>query len=192
MGEQIASQGLPLAVSPLVVAIAGTGNVSRGAIDALSALSDDVLTWVSPDELPRLSALHGTEGEHQRRVYACVVPTEDMVEPVDASEAFDRQHYYSSPHEYRPTFHRKIAPHTSLLVTTRERGSALPGDQCARRLRPELDLTYNVQRVYSLHTTYYTYYVLRTAHNAQRASRGKVYTGVAKTGTAHSPGRFST
>ena len=118
VGEQVASQGLPLAVSPLVVAIAGTGNVSRGAIDALSALSDDVLTWVSPDELPGLSALHGTEGEHQRRVYACVVPTEDMVEPVNASEAFDRQHYYSSPHEYRPTFHRKIAPHTSLLVTT--------------------------------------------------------------------------
>jgi hypothetical protein len=29
-----------------VICVAGTGNVSRGAIDAIKALGDDVIEWV--------------------------------------------------------------------------------------------------------------------------------------------------
>ena len=46
VGEQIRSNGLPAAFSPLVICVAGTGNVSRGAIDAIKALGDDVIEWV--------------------------------------------------------------------------------------------------------------------------------------------------
>jgi hypothetical protein len=44
---QIRSNGLPAAFAPLVICVAGTGNVSRGAIDAIKALGDDVIEWVS-------------------------------------------------------------------------------------------------------------------------------------------------
>ena len=40
VGAQIARGGLPAAVSPLVTTICGTGNVSKGAVDALGALGD--------------------------------------------------------------------------------------------------------------------------------------------------------
>ena len=50
VGEQIRSNGLPAAFSPLVICVAGTGNVSRGAIDAIKALGVDVIEWVSAAE----------------------------------------------------------------------------------------------------------------------------------------------
>ena len=50
VGAQIARGGLPAAVSPLVTTICGTGNVSKGAVDALGALGD-VLRCVTPAEL---------------------------------------------------------------------------------------------------------------------------------------------
>jgi hypothetical protein len=31
---------------------------------------------------------------------------------------FDRAHYYTHPEAYVPTFHKTIAPHISVLVTT--------------------------------------------------------------------------
>jgi alpha-aminoadipic semialdehyde synthase len=136
VGGQIATGGLPAAVSPLVTTICGTGNVSKGAIDALGSLGD-VVRWVTPAELPGLTSLHGTEGEHQRHVYACVVGTEHLVAHGEVHEGsphsphsphaagahrdsrpFERSHYYANPHEYIPTFHATIAPHTSLLVPT--------------------------------------------------------------------------
>ena len=121
-GQRIAAEGLPTDISPLVVTVAGTGNVSRGACHALSALGEETLKWVTPAELPALSALHGQPGEHQKHVYVCVAGTEHFVRKRDGGGAsdgsFDKQHYYTSPHEYEPTFHDTIAPHTSLLVTT--------------------------------------------------------------------------
>jgi hypothetical protein len=33
-----------------VICVAGTGNVSSGAIDAIKALGDDVIEWVSAAE----------------------------------------------------------------------------------------------------------------------------------------------
>ena len=124
VGRQIGAYGLPPAFSPFVVTICGTGNVSHGAVDALRALGDDVVSWVTPEELPALSEKLGTEGAHQRRVFACVTGTEHFVAREGgaaggaAGAPFDRAHYYANPHEYAPVFHRSVAPHTSLLVTT--------------------------------------------------------------------------
>ena len=77
---------------------------------------------MTPAELPALSALHERPGDHQKHVYVCVAGTEHFVRKRDVGGAsdgsFDKQHYYTSPHEYEPTFHDTIAPHTSLLVTT--------------------------------------------------------------------------
>lgn len=46
---------------------------------------------------------------------------EHFVQRADSSDptaAFDRNHYYSHPEAYVPTFHNEIAPHISMLVTT--------------------------------------------------------------------------
>jgi len=134
-GDQIREHGLPAAVSPFVVTVCGTGNVSRGARETLNALGPETVEWVTPEELPQLSKLLGTEGEHTRKVYACLVSAEHVVErcppdgavgpgrfsalsPAGEAAPFDRGHYYAHPHEYRPVFHDTIAPHTSMLVTT--------------------------------------------------------------------------
>ena len=138
VGQQVQAQGLPASVSPLVITIAGTGNVSRGALDALSALGAPVKR-VAPRDLASLSSLNETEGVHQKHIYVCVAGTEHLVarstHPASGSGSdsgtgpggslggggttnFDRGHYYRSPHEYAPVFHSQIAPHTSLLVTT--------------------------------------------------------------------------
>ena len=128
VGNQIASQGLPASISPFVVCVAGTGNVSRGAIESLNALGD-VVEWVSPEELPRLSSLVGTEGEHQHKVYGVITSAEHNVQPLaglgsttsagsGTTSEFDREHYYKHPEEYAPCFHKLIAPHITMLVTT--------------------------------------------------------------------------
>ncbi|EOD22102.1 Saccharopine dehydrogenase, partial [Emiliania huxleyi CCMP1516] len=116
-GEQVARAGLPAEYSPLVVCVAGTGNVSRGALDALDSLGE-VVERVAPSELARLSALAGTAGEHQHKVYVCVTGAQDFVRPARPGAAFDRAEYYASPTCYVPCFHETIAPHVSLLVPT--------------------------------------------------------------------------
>ena len=129
-------------------------------------LMASLIRWVSPEDLPSLSKLHGTHGSHQHKVYGCLVGTEHLVErsrcDLDARDAtstvgtehlversetvgdtggtagtagtggaaaaarfdpylatrFDRAHYYTHPEAYVPTFHKTIAPHISVLVTT--------------------------------------------------------------------------
>jgi len=117
VGAEIRANGLPAASSPMVVAICGRGSVSNGAADTLRALGDQTLEWVKPSELPALSRLHGSEGPHQKRVYACMVGTEDMVEHTDSSKSFQREHYLLNPDEYKPIFHERIAPHSTMVLT---------------------------------------------------------------------------
>ena len=106
-------------------------------------LMASLIRWVSPEDLPSLSMLHGTHGSHQHKVYGCLVGTEHLVERSDAvgdtggtagtggggaaaaarfdpnlATRFDRAHYYTHPEAYVPTFHKTIAPHISVLVTT--------------------------------------------------------------------------
>ncbi|KAG8376284.1 hypothetical protein BUALT_Bualt09G0047200 [Buddleja alternifolia] len=51
----------------------------------------------------------------KKKVYGCVVTCQDMVEHKDPSESFDKADYYAHPNNYRPVFHERIAPYTSVL-----------------------------------------------------------------------------
>jgi len=155
-------------------------------------LMASLIRWVSPEDLPSLSKLHGTHGSHQHKVYGCLVGTEHLVErsrcDLDARDAtstvgtehlversdavgdtgdtggtagtggtggaaaaarfdpnlatrFDRAHYYTHPEAYVPTFHKTIAPHISVLVTTMYTWTVrlwpCPACKCSpRRLNP--------------------------------------------------------
>lgn len=117
VGEEIATQGLPLGISPLVFVFTGSGNVCSGAQEIFKLLPH---TFVDPS---KLSELHKTETNQARhgskrifQVYGCIVTAQDMVEPKDPMKVFDKVDYYAHPEHYNPIFHEKIAPYTSVIV----------------------------------------------------------------------------
>ena len=109
IGEQIEREGLPNEITPLVVGIAGYGNVSRGAQEILDLLP---VTEIAPGEL---AALNATKGASNRVVYKVVFAEEDMVERREGDHPFDLQEYYDHPERYRGVFERYL-PHLDILV----------------------------------------------------------------------------
>ncbi|KAG4942368.1 hypothetical protein JHK85_047014 [Glycine max] len=117
VGEEIATQGLPLGICPLVCLFTGSGNVCSGAQEIFKLLPH---TFVDPS---KLRDLHRTDPDQPRhaskrvfQVYGCVVTAQDMVEPKDPVKVFDKADYYAHPEHYNPTFHEKIAPYASVIV----------------------------------------------------------------------------
>ncbi|XP_013735142.2 alpha-aminoadipic semialdehyde synthase isoform X1 [Brassica napus] len=119
VGEEIASQGLPLGICPLVFVFTGTGNVSLGAQEIFKLLPH---TFVEPSKLPELFvrdkgvSQNGKSTKRVHHVYGCISTSQDMVEHQDPSNSFDKADYYVHPEHYNPVFHEKIAPYTSVLV----------------------------------------------------------------------------
>ncbi|EPS62960.1 hypothetical protein M569_11828, partial [Genlisea aurea] len=119
VGEEIASNGLPLGICPLVFVFTGTGNVSQGAQEIFKLLPH---TFVEPSELPELfhkATSHSPLRKTSKRafqVYGCVVTSQDIVEHNNPSKPFDKVDYYAHPENYRPIFHEKIAPYSSVIV----------------------------------------------------------------------------
>ncbi|KAG7540562.1 Alanine dehydrogenase/pyridine nucleotide transhydrogenase N-terminal [Arabidopsis thaliana x Arabidopsis arenosa] len=119
VGEEIASQGLPLGICPLVFVFTGTGNVSLGAQEIFKLLPH---TFVEPSKLPELFvkdkgiSQNGKSTKRVYQVYGCIITSQDMVEHKDPSKSFDKADYYAHPEQYSPVFHEKISPYTSVLV----------------------------------------------------------------------------
>ncbi|CAH8320965.1 unnamed protein product [Eruca vesicaria subsp. sativa] len=119
VGEEIASQGLPLGLCPLVFVFTGTGNASLGAQEIFKLLPH---TFVEPSQLPELFvkdkgiSQNGKSTKRVHQVYGCIVTSQDMVEHQDPSKSFEKADYYAHPEHYKSVFHKKIAPYTSFLV----------------------------------------------------------------------------
>ncbi|CAJ1940610.1 unnamed protein product [Sphenostylis stenocarpa] len=117
VGEEIATQGLPLGICPLVFVFTGTGNVCSGAQEIFKLLPH---TFVDPSRLSDLHRMDTNQTRHASKrafqVYGCVVTAQDMVEPKDPTKVFDKADYYAHPEHYNPTFHEKIAPYASVIV----------------------------------------------------------------------------
>jgi alpha-aminoadipic semialdehyde synthase len=108
VGEQITREGLPKEIAPLVVGIAGYGNVSRGAQEILSLLP---VRDVSP---------HGLLGLRKEKVDRHVVHKTlfkevDTVEPVNPARPFHLEEFFSHPERYRGTFARFL-PHLDIVL----------------------------------------------------------------------------
>jgi alpha-aminoadipic semialdehyde synthase len=106
VGSMISHTGLPEAVTPVVVGIAGYGNVARGVREILTQLP---LREVSPDDLPNLAS-HAS----QRTIYQVTFREEHLVERIDGAP-FDLQDYYSHGDAYRSRFARHIEDLTILI-----------------------------------------------------------------------------
>ncbi len=109
VGKRIMVEGLPAQLTPLVIGIAGYGNVSRGAQSMLDLLP---IRQINPAELAALT----TSGDvDPHLVYKIVFKEEDTVTPVDQRKPFDLQEFYQHPDRYRSKF-RDYWPRLSVLV----------------------------------------------------------------------------
>ncbi|XP_038879308.1 alpha-aminoadipic semialdehyde synthase isoform X1 [Benincasa hispida] len=119
VGEEIATQGLPPEICPLVIVFTGSGNVSHGAQEIFKLLPH---TFVDPGKLPEICGKnvelrqHGATKKRVFQVFGSVVSCQHMVEHKDSTKKYDRVDYYAHPDQYRPIFHEKIAPYASVIV----------------------------------------------------------------------------
>ncbi|CAL5199116.1 unnamed protein product [Lathyrus oleraceus] len=117
VGEEIANHGLPLGICPLVFVFTGSGNVCSGAQEIFKLLPH---TFVDPSRLSELHKMEANKARHGSKrifqVYGCIVTAQDMVEPKDPMNVFDKVDYYAHPEHYNPIFHEKVAPYASVIV----------------------------------------------------------------------------
>ena len=103
VGERITSEGLPEIVSPLVIGIAGYGNVSKGA--------QEILGLLPIEEIPAADLLRETgpsQGPNRAVILTTVFREEDTVLPLVEGKAFDLDEYYAHPERYRAAFERYL------------------------------------------------------------------------------------
>jgi alpha-aminoadipic semialdehyde synthase len=108
-GEAIKNNGLPQELVPLVVGLAGYGNVSKGCQEVLDHLP---IENIEPEQL----AVFFEKGEFSdRKVYKVVFKEWHMVEPVSPENEFELQDYYKHPEKYRGIFPNHL-PYLTILM----------------------------------------------------------------------------
>ena len=107
VGERIRSGGLPDALAPLVIGVAGYGNVSKGVQEIL-----DLLPIVEKTPAGLLSrSFSASRGVLVKVVFR----EEDTVLRLDPSDPFELTEYYEHPERYRGAFARYL-PALHVLV----------------------------------------------------------------------------
>lgn len=116
MGELITKNGLPEALTPLVVAFTGSGNVAKGAREVFEQLPHE---YVTVAELATLKADVKAGKRAANKVYAVVVGSDGIAQlkgAENANKPFDRDDYLHNPSNYESKFHRTVLPHIHMLV----------------------------------------------------------------------------
>ena len=108
-GMEIAINGLPEGLSPMVIGFTGYGQVSNGAQEIANLLPS---IEVTPEELLRMQS----KGDFPSNVVIKVVFKEwHLSQPNDANINFDLQHYYAHPETYHNVF-EKYVPSLTILM----------------------------------------------------------------------------
>lgn len=103
VSQRLSKEGLPHDLGPVVVGLAGYGNVSRGAQEIIDLLAPK---WVRPDELSRVS---------DSGLYAVVFAEEHFAAPKGPDRSFDLQNYFDNPQQFFGIFERFL-PALTMLV----------------------------------------------------------------------------
>ncbi len=106
---RIEADGLAEEITPLIVGVAGYGNVSRGAQEVLDLLP---VVEIQPEQVASVAADPSASRHH---IYKVVFKEWHMVEPLLPGATFELQDYYNRPEAYRGVFGRYI-PHLTVLV----------------------------------------------------------------------------
>jgi saccharopine dehydrogenase (NAD+, L-lysine-forming) len=107
--EQIERKGLPEAICPMILGIAGYGNVSRGTQELLTHLP---VVEIAPEEI---EVIADSKEVSRQAIYKAVFKEEHMVEPVSPGDEFELQDYYQHPEKYRSKFETYL-PHLTILI----------------------------------------------------------------------------
>lgn len=107
IGKKIIDDGFPDEICPVVVGLAGYGNVSRGAQEILDILP---VEEIAPTKLESIGSNYS-----RNVIYKVVFKEENMVEKLIPASKFDLQHYYQHPEQYKSVFERYV-PHLSILM----------------------------------------------------------------------------
>lgn len=107
IGNKIKQEGFPDSIVPVVIGLAGYGNVSKGAQEIIDIL---------PIEEIDPSQLESTHMNPSNKViYKVVFKEKDMVERISNGKNFALQEYFNQPELYQPVFHNYV-PHLSILM----------------------------------------------------------------------------
>ncbi|KAI0739481.1 Saccharopine dehydrogenase-domain-containing protein [Daedaleopsis nitida] len=109
VGAQIASNGTPQSLGPLVIGVTGTGKVAEGA---LALLEDLPIQHIRVDQLRNIVTNPTTD---LHKIYVVHAHAKDYFVRRDG-RAYDRSDYYTHPDQYVSEFHTTIAPYLSLLL----------------------------------------------------------------------------
>jgi saccharopine dehydrogenase (NAD+, L-lysine-forming) len=109
VGSKIARDGFPAELLPVVVGVAGYGNVSKGAQEILDLLPVET---ISPQQLLTLT---GSDQVRRNVVYKVVFKEQDTVAPVEDNHPFDLAEFFQQPQRYRSRFEQYL-PHLTTLV----------------------------------------------------------------------------
>eukprot|EP01100_Stratorugosa_tubuloviscum_P006263 TRINITY_DN2710_c1_g1_i1.p1 TRINITY_DN2710_c1_g1~~TRINITY_DN2710_c1_g1_i1.p1 ORF type:complete len:943 (+),score=426.34 TRINITY_DN2710_c1_g1_i1:112-2940(+) len=110
MGREIANQGIPAELNPLVFVFSGTGSTSQGSQEVFRMLPHK---FVSVDELEQLVK---SKKADNKIVYGVIASSDTYIVPKNPSKKFTRKDYYANPQNYVSLFKNKIAPYISCLI----------------------------------------------------------------------------
>lgn len=109
VGREIAKNGLPDVLKPLVVGITGYGNVSKGAQEILSLLPT---MEIFPSDLLKLK---GQKKLPSNVLFKVVFKEEHLAKPNLKNKKFDLQEYYNHPERFKGVFEQYL-PHLKVLM----------------------------------------------------------------------------
>jgi len=110
-GARIVAEGLPREITPLIVGVAGYGNVGRGIQEILTDLPT---IEIAPEDVARVASdPHASD----RAVYRVQFKEEHVVARNDPAARFDLQDYYLHPHKYHSTFEQYL-PYLTVLMNS--------------------------------------------------------------------------
>jgi len=111
IGERLVAEGIGGHGAPIIIGLAGYGNVARGCQEILECLP---VTEISVNDLEGTAAKTAAEVGPLVKV---IFKEEDMVEPRSRDAQFVLQDYYQRPANYRGVF-EKFLPHLDVLMNT--------------------------------------------------------------------------
>ncbi len=106
ISKKFIQQGIPDALKPFVIGIAGYGNVSKGAQAVFDHLPS---TQISPEELLKL------DDKTSNTIYRVIFEERHTVKPKDTEHHFVLHHYFAHPESYESQFYQYV-PHLTMLI----------------------------------------------------------------------------
>lgn len=110
-GERIKTEGLPAAITPLIIGVSGYGNVGRGIQEILTDLP---AVEIQPADLARVAS---DPNASRNVVYRVTFKEEHSVKPKAAGAQFDLQEYYKHPERYEACFEQYL-PYLTVLMNS--------------------------------------------------------------------------